>query len=258
MAVHHGGKGPGHIARSIGGFNPRSLFAGGTQGLVYDFTGATSVWQDTAGTVAAVNNSVVARIDDKSGNGNNATQATGANQPLYKTAPFPRVMFDGIDDILATAAINMSARDEISVIMGVQKLSDAATQVVAENTTGAGSFRVYIPAAGTSWVHGMTGTASSDSPAAGFAAVNTAVVTGLGKIATDTNIIRVNGVQQASVATDQGTGNMGNFAVGLGARIGGTVPFSGSIFALIIINRLLVASEIAQAEAWVNARTGAF
>ena len=83
-------------------------------------------------------------------------------------------------------------------------------------------------------------------------------MTGLGKISTDTNIVRVNGVQKASVATDQGTGNMGNFAIGLGERIGGTLPFSGSVFALIIINRLLTGSDLAAAEAWVNTRTGAF
>ena len=258
MAVHYGGKGPGHIARSIGGFNPRSLFAGGVKGVVFDLSDLSTVFSDTAGTTPAVIDGTIARINDKSGNGANATQATGINQPLLKaTGSRYRVLFDGSNDILQTAAIDMSAGDEITIVLGLNKTSDAATQVVMENTTGVGSFRVYIPAAGTGYVHGMTGTASTDTTATGFAAPATSVVTGLGKIGTDTNIIRVNGVQRTTNVADLGTGNMGNFALSLGSRVG-SFPFSGSIFALIIINRLLTAAEITLAENWVNSRTGAY
>lgn len=258
MAVKIGGRGPGHMARTSG-FNPAQLFAGGVKGVWYDLADLSTVWADTGASTPATVNGVIARINDKSGNGINATQATGASQPTLKlTGGLYRCVFDGIDDFLATPALDLTARDEVTVVVGVSKTTDASTQVIVENTTGAGSFRLYVPAGGTGFTHGMTGTASSDSTATGFAAPSITVVTGIGKIATDQNIIRVNGTQQASAATDQGTGNMGNFALYLGRRTGTEFPFAGSIYGLIVINRVLSATELAQAENWMNARTGAF
>lgn len=67
-------------------FNPTSLFSGNTGGW-WDASDSTTTFQDTAGTVPAVaNNDPVARINDKSGNGNNLLQATAGKRPILKTS----------------------------------------------------------------------------------------------------------------------------------------------------------------------------
>lgn len=69
-----------------GGFNPASLFANGEEGALY-LPGPNTCFTDTAGTTAAGVGDPVARINDSSGNGNNATQATTAARPtLQQTA----------------------------------------------------------------------------------------------------------------------------------------------------------------------------
>jgi hypothetical protein len=64
------------------------LFNAAEQGAIYDPSVITSLWTDTAATVqVATPGDIVARIDDLSGNGNNATQATLANRPIYAIEP---------------------------------------------------------------------------------------------------------------------------------------------------------------------------
>lgn len=58
------------------------------------------------GLVLAGDGNRVAQWDDQSGNGNDAAQATGADQPLFKTAitnSLPVLRFDGSDDHIATS-----------------------------------------------------------------------------------------------------------------------------------------------------------
>lgn len=249
-------RGPLHGTRTSG-FRPSALFGGGLKGVWYDPSDLSTVWQDSARTTPGAVNSPVGCIDDKSGNGANATQATAGSRPILRQAgSLFYLEFDGVDDFLATAAINFSARDEVSVFAGVRKTSDVANQVIVENTTGAGSFRLYVPAAGTGYTHGMTGSLSSDSTATGFAAPATSVVTGLGKISTDQNIIRVNGAQRASAATDQGTGNMGNFILYIGRRDGTSLPFAGNLYGLLVVGALV--ADPLRTENWLNGKTGAF
>ena len=62
-------------------FSPLSLFADGSQGVWYDDSLTSSMYQDSAGTVAAVLESPVGKQLDLSGNNNHRTQATSANRP---------------------------------------------------------------------------------------------------------------------------------------------------------------------------------
>ena len=64
-------------------FSPASLFAAGEQGALYDSSDFSMMFQDSAGTtpVTAVGQPV-GLIKDKSGNGNDASQATSTKRPL--------------------------------------------------------------------------------------------------------------------------------------------------------------------------------
>ena len=73
-----------HNNRSAGGaaFTPLSLFADGSQGAWYDNSNMSTLFQDSAGTTAAVLESPVGKQLDLSGRGNHRSQATSANRPL--------------------------------------------------------------------------------------------------------------------------------------------------------------------------------
>lgn len=69
-------------------FSPASLFAASEPGVWYDPSDLTTMFQDTAGTTPVTTpGQTVARINDKSGRGNNATQATTASRPTYGIVP---------------------------------------------------------------------------------------------------------------------------------------------------------------------------
>ena len=258
MSVHFGGRGPGHMSRSMGGLNPLSLFAGGLKGVWYDPSDLATVWQDSGRTTPGVVGQPVGCIDDKSGNGYNAIQATAGSRPILRNSgTLYWLEFDGVDDFLASnATVDLTASNEVSAFIGLRKTSDATTQVVLENTTAAGSFRVYVPTGLTNYIYGAGGTTPIDVNATGLAAPNTAVISGQTKISTPISTIRVNGVQRATTGTPLGTGNMGNYTLYLGRRNGTTLPFAGNVYGVIVVGSL-VASPTAT-ETWLNGKTGAY
>lgn len=77
---------PSGIMVTSGGpapFSPADLTLTGW----WDPSDLSTMWQDTAGTVpVTADGDLVARIDDKSGNGRNFTQSTSGARPVYKTS----------------------------------------------------------------------------------------------------------------------------------------------------------------------------
>lgn len=79
---------PVHIpgSASVSSFDPTTLFSSNTGGW-WDVSDHSTTFQDTAGTTPAnAANDPVARINDKSGNGNNLLQATSGARPLLKNS----------------------------------------------------------------------------------------------------------------------------------------------------------------------------
>lgn len=82
-------------------FNPAGLFAGGEVGCWYDPSDLASMFQDVAGTLPAVVDAPVARINDKSGGLRHAfVSATSARPMLRRDGARFYLEFDGIDDYL--------------------------------------------------------------------------------------------------------------------------------------------------------------
>lgn len=102
-------------AASGGGssFTPLDLFDGSvTNGAWYDAGDLATLWQDTAGTTPVTTaGQSVARMDDKSGLGNNATQATSGSRPTYQVDGdgFGYLSFDGNDYLNCGTAFNAEA-----------------------------------------------------------------------------------------------------------------------------------------------------
>jgi hypothetical protein len=67
-------------------FSLRSALFAGTQGVWYNPSDLSTVFQDAAGTIAGAVDQPVGRILDISGNGNHASQAVNADRPVLRSS----------------------------------------------------------------------------------------------------------------------------------------------------------------------------
>jgi hypothetical protein len=71
-------------------------------------------------------------------------------------------------------------------------------------------------------------------------------------------VIRVNGSQAASSASDQGTGNYSNNPLYIGSRGGSGLYFKGNFYDLAIVAAELPVATIAAVETKLNSTVGAY
>ena len=161
----------------------------------------------------------------------------------YNTVGFPRYLaFNGTNTTYVTPSIDFTGTDKMTVWAGVTKLSDAAAAVFTELSsdvgTNGGSFYITAPetlgASGDLKFKSRGTTNAVPAPSGAVQAPVNAVVCGIGDIASDTSIIRVNGIQVGSTSSDQGTGNYGNYPLYIGARAGTSLFFNGRLYSLIV------------------------
>ena len=195
--------------------------------------------------------------------------AVATNYQLVRTAfdiqevPFADCYylgFDGADDAMSTGAITPGT-DKVQVFAGVQKLSDAAQGVVAELTNGVTNrFSLYAPPSGLKgYVAASGGSTVVFTPGSTEPAPHTAVLSLIGDISGDLAQLRINSSTIRQTTTDQGTGDYASSIVYFGGRATTSLFFKGRTYA--IVGRFgpnLTAGQIAQVEAWINSRTGAF
>ena len=250
------------------GFSPLSLFASGEVGAWYDPSDLSTMFQDSAGTTpVTADGQPVGLILDKSGRGNHASQATTAARPLYKTdGTYHWLKFDGVDDTLSTAAIDLTGTDKISVFAGVRKTSGTpAYQNIVENTTLQGSFSVFGPGDSDNYYFTLGGTTRASLKTQNFVSPHLAVISlnfDISGATRATEIFpRVNSAiptLTGADATDAGTGNFGNNILYLGSRNGNSLYNAGNVHSIIVRGALSTAQEITNTETWVNQRTGAY
>ena len=244
----------------------KALFAAGEVGAWYDPSDFSTMFQDSAGTtpVTAVEQPV-GLILDKSGNGKHASQATSASRPVLKQDGNGKyyLLFDGVDDSLATASINFTATDKMTVVAGVRKIGSGSFGIIAELSatlsSNNGTFVLLGPnGAVPDYAFTSKGTAVSEASVNGYESPITSVLTGKASIGTDVSTLRINGTQVAMVATDQGTGNYGNYPLYIGRRAGTSLPFNGHLYSLIVRGAQSTDAQIVSAESYVNSKTGAY
>ena len=250
-------------------FAPGLLFGSGIQGVWYDPSDFSTMFQDVAGTtpVTAVGQSV-ALIRDKSGNGNHATQSVLASMPTLNVDAGGRyfLLFDGSNDSMLTNNIDFTGTNRVTLCAGIRKLSDASggrvVELSANGETNNGAFSIWAPstggAASLAYVCRGTTTRYIEYTNAAIAAPVTLVATGQSNISAPSASLRVNGAQVASSALTQGTGNYGNYPLYIGRRGGTTAPFNGRLYSLVVRGSASTPSEIVNMESWVNGKTGAY
>jgi hypothetical protein len=182
----------------------------------------------------------------------------------YDSTGFPvYIKPNGSNQFMQTNSINFTATDKMTVWQGVRKLSDAATGMIAELSTGAiaGSFAAYTAGSGVAgygcYSMGSVGPAFV-GPAITYTAPITNTLTVLGDISGDLATLRVNGVQVAQNTGDQGTGNYGNYPAYFYARGGSSFFFNGHDYGSIARGAASTAAQIAAGEEWINSKTKAY
>ena len=278
-------------------FDPASLFASGEKGAWYDPSDLTTMWTDTAGTTQAVAvlegdtptaANAVARIDDKSGNGNHAIQVTAPSRPyLTVTAGgLYYLSFDGVDDFLTvrdskavpdtfddwsdavmlamatnadditgTSAGGFTARRTIFSHREDASITSAGYRVTLASGYEAGEFRLGFK--DSSPLAAVADTAVYD-PAANATYVQLSYVDG------DVVEARFDGASVISATLSTATGDRstssGPIDIFIGARSTNTgIPtdyFGGAIYGLIYRNAVPATDEITNTEAYLATRSG--
>ena len=120
-------------------FTPASL-SGLT--LWLDASDTNTLWEDTSATTPAT--TVVGRWDDKSGNGYNATQATGANQPTLGTSinGLDSLTFNGTTNTMALPSGLYSVPNGDYTIFVVSKKATTSSMVSIGGNSSGGDFFV--------------------------------------------------------------------------------------------------------------------
>jgi hypothetical protein len=180
----------------------------------------------------------------------------------YDTAGFPMYLkFDGVDDGLVTSSVSFTTTDKVSVFAGLAKLSDAGAATVVElsatTASNNGSFQLTAPdGAAATFGFASKGTVLASASIGSLASPISKVITGLGDVSGDSVRIDVNGADGTPVATDQGTGNYGNYPLYIGRRGGASQPLNGNAYQLVILGRTATGTEISNTESFIATKSG--
>ena len=255
------------LARIYGGatsFTPASLFASGEQGVWYDPSDMSTMFQDSAGTIpVTAAGQPVGKILDKSGRGNHASQATAAKRPLLQTSGgLWYLQFDGVDDALSTGNINLTTTNKLGCFFGARKLSDASAGMLVELTIESNVYNgFYISAPEGVGDYGVRVSSGAGYNHATFNAPITNVFSGnwdRSAASLSLGVVdRFNGV----LNTTNPTGTLTNTAypnlpLFIGSRAGSSFPFNGNLYQLVVLGRTPTALETTNTEAYIAAKSG--
>lgn len=230
-------------------FDPASLFAAAQAGAWFDPSDLSTLWQDT-GAIAPVTSAgqAVARIDDRSGNGNHLVQATAAARPLYQVDSNGKayLLFDGIDDWLGVA-FGASMSMPWDRITAIRQVGWTLNRRIFGNRSGGGTGQV-LQSGTTPRIRLSDGTAGPE---------NAGLAVGANGVVTERHI---SGASQLAI-NNQGyvTGNSGSTATNglvVGGGAGGTNLSNIRFYGGVIRAGTMTDEEIANLRAWLAEKSG--
>lgn len=238
-----------HVGQSFGeeAFSPLSLFASGEKGVWYDPSDISTLWKDTAGTLpVTADGDAVARIDDKSGNGFHATQATLGNRWIYRTGGGkPYLQNDGtrffsVPEVKAVAS-------DWSMVAGVHIVSGGnGYQYLFDSPTGRLIFVARENGASLSYYDGVAFRGAAHAVDDASEVLTWVATSGSGKVrAAGADVATGLAYTQRAIT---GATKFGSNTNGLGDI------FGGRIYGLILVDRALTGDEITNAEAHMSGK----
>lgn len=200
----------------------------------------------------------VASWTDFSGNGYNAVQATGANQPVCTASIINgknALFFDGINDNLALPAGLLTALSSSNVTMFTvaQTTASGTPQQRFVGITDGSNARLHTELTGTAATAGYncSGAAANAISIGGVTTTNFNIYTGF-RSGTTLSIQINNGTAQTNTNGANIAWTVGN----IGSAADNTVYFKGYIPEILIFNRALTAAEIIQINQYLSRKWG--
>jgi hypothetical protein len=173
----------------------------------------------------------------------------------YDEVGFPAYAnFDGLDDWLQHAALDLTNTDEVTVVGGLMKFSDSATGCFYEqsisSSSGSGKVAVFAPISNgqTAVTFRSRGSLSSDATATNIPAPVKLAFAGEGSRGGDLARLRIDGVVEAEITSDQGGSGYGNEVGFLGRRAGTSLPFRGRFYGLTVVGKALTEAQLTALE----------
>jgi SPP1 family predicted phage head-tail adaptor len=234
----------------VSGFDPATLFASGEQGAWYDPSDFSTMFQDTDGTtpVTAVGQAV-ARINDKSGRGNHATQSNATARPILRqdSSGFYYLEFDRVDDRLATASFNMASTAVTAAAAIIRSASGSANlfSFTTSNENENNSFVLWSCRAITANDMGIAGrvTTTRTAISAGQAVGTQQIIRASWDTSAPSMSLVLNKSQIASSDQSMGSGSFGNKPLTIGSTATGGNFYLGRLYGALIVSRLLSEQE---------------
>ena len=255
------------IVQPTTAFDPSTLFTNGVKGAVYDFSDATQLSQDNLGQTPVTSvTQTVGRVNDLSGNGNHLLQATSGARPTYMADNGAYgVKLDGTNDFLSTASFGLTDTAGITVLIAARQIGSGTSVVVSHGRLNgaAGIEMLYNNSVNALSAGAHDGTNYLANAAPVRAAPTSYVATALYSTAGLTNAERISvkidgiDVTENQIASS-GTINTGIYSTQtlyVGARSGTSLFNSMEIYGLLIINRILTASELSNVTNWMLTRS---
>lgn len=209
-------------------------------------------WLDASRISGLSDGAAVAQWDDSSGQGNHATQATAANQPVYKAGVIngrPVVRFDGSNDSLRAPFGLAHQHTQFVVLRFVVAGGSPAGFFASDNTSYAGGFiytggKLCVYETGANFSEGSTETA-------GVASIQSFI-----SASTGLNYRHFkNGAEIVKTGTNNiGTGTPSQYV--LGARANSTSFSNCDIAEVLCYNSALSDSDRARVQNYLGAKYG--
>jgi len=147
------------------------------------------------------------------------------------------LLFDGSDDSLQTASVNFSATDEMTVMVGVRKLSDGSYPIIAELSTNWTSNNGSFSLSGNlnnGYAWSSRGTGWATVLTTDYLAPVTTVLGLQSDVSGPSLVLRANGSEINTSSSSQGLGNYGTWPIYISSRAGSSNYFNGLIYTLIV------------------------
>lgn len=233
-----------HAGPSSAGFDPLSI-----SGLKGWFIATTELLQTVAGSPATADGDRVGEWGDQSGGNNDLFQATAGKRGTLKLNiqnGLPVVRFDGIDDHLASSAVDPPGLSQPTTLFAVakttttataQKLFDGETDRQVMGYTATAQFEFY---AGTG---GMRGTADTSFHVLCY------------RYNAGSGFFRLDGTQQGATFNAGDNMALDRFIVGIAADVT-SQPFSGDVGEILVYDAALSAAQIQQVEGYLRSKWG--
>lgn len=207
---------------------------------------AIKLWYDASAIIGLSDGQAVSQWDDLSTGGEHLTQATGANQPIYKTAivnGLPVVRFDGSNDTMAESGYTM-AGGAISVFIVLNRTGTpgAAAKTAFGSTTSDNSSLGRDVSANWQAVLAVTAGIADGADGATFVLLELIMATG-------TATLWKNGTSIGSAAS-----NWVNSALKVGDRVSAGQYWPGDIAEIVLCETQLGTTERQEAEAYFRAK----